>query len=78
MFSRWISLNGVSRGTRTSGRRSLSVTSAARVIRLSAKPCRIAASVFMLHGTTTMPDTGYDPDETVAPNSPNRCVTSAS
>src|SRR5258708_1697902 len=37
-FSRWMSDNGVSRGTTTRGRRSFSLTSAARSVRLSARP----------------------------------------
>ena len=40
MFSRWMADSGVSRGTSTSLRASLSMTSAARSIRLSASPLR--------------------------------------
>ena len=55
MFRRWIVCNGVSRTTSTSGRFSLSITSAARQTRLCAKPVAIADSVFTLHGAITMP-----------------------
>jgi predicted dehydrogenase len=41
-LSRWIVDSGVSRGTSTRGRRSFSITSAARSIRLSASPWAIA------------------------------------
>ncbi len=62
MLSRWIADSGVSRGTRTSGRRSFSITSAARSIRLSASPCAIAPSVPMLHGHTAIASAGLEPD----------------
>ena len=50
MFRRWMLESGVSRTARTSGRRSLRVTSAARPTRLCEKPVAIAASVFTVHG----------------------------
>ncbi len=61
MFSRWIRLSGVSRGTRISLRRSFRWTSAARVIRLAVIPAAIDASVLMLHGTMTIPPVRNDP-----------------
>lgn len=63
MFSKWISLSGLSRASSTSLRRSFSATSAAREIRLSEYPVRIAANVFMLHGATSMPSVLKDPLE---------------
>ena len=66
MFSRWIAESGVSRGTSTSGRRSFSMTSAARSIRLSARPPAIAPSVPMLQGQTTIASPGFEPDATGA------------
>ncbi len=47
---RWISESGVSRGTRTSERPSLSATSAARSTRFELKPAATRASVPMLQG----------------------------
>ncbi len=67
MFSRWISLSGLFRGTRIGRRRSFSVTSAARQIRPSAYPVRIPARVFMLQGTMIIAATGKDPDAIDAP-----------
>ncbi|CAM5639837.1 hypothetical protein SFUMM280S_01962 [Streptomyces fumanus] len=78
MFSRWISPSGVARGTSTSGRRSFSVTSAARPTRPSAYPARMPARVFMEQGTTTMPSVRNEPEEMVAPWSSGACATSAS
>src|ERR1700742_3472966 len=46
IFSRWMSFSGVSLASRTRRRRSLSVTSAARVISASAAPKRMADSRF--------------------------------
>ena len=66
MFSRWITDSGVSRVTSTSLRRSLSVTSAARLIRDSPNPIRMLASVFMLHGTTIIPSVRNEPLEIAA------------
>jgi len=62
MFSRWIVESGVSRGTSTSGRRSFSITSAARSIRLSARPCAIAPSVPTVHGQIAIASAGFEPD----------------
>jgi hypothetical protein len=42
------------------------VTSAARAIKPSAYPIRIAASVFMLHGAITMPWARKEPEEIAA------------
>ena len=55
ILRRWILLNGASRAKSTSFRCSLSVTSAARRIKLSEYPQAIPATVFMLHGTMIMP-----------------------
>ena len=62
MFSRWIRLSGVSRGTSTSRRRSLSITSAQRWIRLPPTPWAIAARVDIEHGATTAAGASDDPD----------------
>ena len=61
MFSRWMTLRGVSRGTTISGRRSLRWTSAARVTRFVVMPLAIAARVLMLHGETTIPPVRNEP-----------------
>ena len=53
-FSRWTTLSGVSRGTTTSVRRSLSMTSAARVRSVSEMPWAMRAAVPIEHGTTTI------------------------
>ncbi|MGY4649630.1 hypothetical protein ACVWWN_003426 [Mycobacterium sp. URHB0021] len=66
MFSKCIDDSGVSRVTSTSLRRSLSVTSAARLISESVNPIRMLASVFMLHGTTIIPSVRKEPLEMVA------------
>lgn len=55
MFSRWISLRGVSRTHNINFRFSFKQTSAEREINSSQNPIRIAASVFIEHGTTIMP-----------------------
>ena len=65
-FRRCTEWSGVSRTARTSGRRSFSTTSAARQIRLCAKPVASALTVFMLHGTMIMPSVTNDPLETAA------------
>jgi hypothetical protein len=52
---RWPRCSGVSRGTITRRRRSLSVTSAARTRRLSLSEWAMPASVFMEQGMATMP-----------------------
>jgi hypothetical protein len=70
MLRRWARLNGVSRTISTRRRRSFSVTSAARVSRLSPKPCAMAASVFIEHGATTMAAVSKLPLATQAPTSP--------
>jgi hypothetical protein len=61
MFSRWITESGDSRTTKTSLRPSAIVTSAARTIRFSKCPLAIAASVFMLHGATSIPSVANEP-----------------
>ena len=71
MFRRWIALNGVSRTTSTSRRRSFSTTSAARQTRLWLKPFAIADSVFMLHGAITIPRVRNEPLDTAAAWSPS-------
>src|ERR1043166_5152108 len=55
MLRRCARLSGVSRGTSTRRRRSLSTTSAARETRSSACACATAASVFIEQGAITMP-----------------------
>ena len=62
MLRRWIALSGVSRGTSTSGRRSLSITSAARSIKLSARPAASAPAVPMLQGQIAIASAGFDPE----------------
>ena len=62
----------------TSRRRSLSTTSAARVMRLSDKPCATAARVFIEQGATTMPVEAKEPLAMQAPTSRTLCTTSAS
>src|SRR5262245_60567896 len=66
MLRRWISESGVSRGTTTRRRRSLSVTSAARSIKLDEIPFAMRPSVPVEHGTIAMPAHGNDPLETGA------------
>ncbi len=78
MFSRWISLKGVSRGSSTSLRRSLSMTSAARSSRLPDMPVRMLANVFMLHGATTMPSVRKEPLAMHAARLAGACTTPAS
>jgi hypothetical protein len=68
-FRRCTTDSGLSLGTRMSGRRSLSVTSAARSMSDRLVPCAIAAAVPMEHGQMTMPATGADPDAGRAPRS---------
>src|SRR4051812_3633733 len=70
MLRRWARLNGVSRTISTRRRRSLSMTSAARVSRLSPKPCAIAASDFIVHGATTIACAPKLPLAMQAPMSP--------
>ena len=71
MFSRWIALSGVSRGTRISRRRSLSATSAARSTSERDEPAAIADSVPIEHGQITIPPLSADPDAGAAPRSPS-------
>jgi hypothetical protein len=75
MFSTWMRLSGVSRGTRTSGRPSLSVTSAARSIRFEARPVTMPERVPIEQGATTMPSVRTEPDAIGAPMSAQRCWT---
>jgi head-tail adaptor len=63
-------LSGVSRTIRIRRRRSFSVTSAARVSRLSPRPCAIAASDFIEQGATTMAAVAKLPLAMQAPMSP--------
>ena len=69
MLRRCARFSGVSRATNTSLRRSFSTTSAARLSRLSAKPCATPASVFIEHGAITMPAVRNEPLATAAPMS---------
>ncbi len=69
MLRRCARFNGVSRTISTSRRRSFSVTSAARVIRLSPRPCATAASVRIEHGAITMPSQRNEPLAIAAPMS---------
>ena len=62
----------------TRRRRSLSVTSAARVMRLSDRPWATAASVRIEQGTITMPAVWNAPLASVAPTSRMLCTWSAS
>src|SRR5262249_58588470 len=61
--------SGVSRTHSTSGRLSLRLTSAARSIKLRARPWAIPASVPMLHGRIIMAVAGYEPPAPLAPMS---------
>src|SRR5438874_4072363 len=67
-------LIGVSRGTMTRRRRSFSITSAARSIRLRESPCATAAMVFIEHGTIAMPRQPWLPLAIVAPRSRLLCT----
>ena len=78
MLRRCARLNGVSRTIITRRRRSLSVTSAARVMRLSDRPWATAASVRIEQGTITMPAVWNAPLASVAPTSRMLCTWSAS
>ena len=62
MFSMWIRLSGVSRGISTSRRRSFSITSAQRWMRLRAVPWAIAASVAPEHGAISAAGASDDPE----------------
>jgi len=65
-LSRWMALSGVSRTASTSFRCSLMVTSAARDMRSAPSPQRIAATVFMLQGSTIMASCWKEPLEMAA------------
>ena len=58
MLRRWMRLRGVSRTQRMSGRRSLRQTSAARWMRLEARPLAMAARVPMEQGRMIMASVG--------------------
>ncbi len=62
MFSMWIRLSGVSRVTSTSRRRSLSITSAQRWMRLRAAPEAIAPSVDPEHGAIRAAGASDEPE----------------
>ena len=62
MFSMWIRLSGVSRGISTSRRRSFSITSAQRWMRLRAVPWAIAASVAPEQGAISAAGASDDPE----------------
>ena len=66
---RWPVCSGVSRIASTSRRRSLSTTSAARLISEPVTPVAISLMVRMEHGAMTMPSVGNEPDEIDAPMS---------
>src|SRR4029453_12554513 len=66
---RWPRCSGLSRTTRMSCRPSLSVTSAARAIRVSAAQWATAAADLMLHGTITMPSVLNAPEAIAGPMS---------
>ena len=70
MLRRCARLKGVSRTISSSGRRSFSITSAARVSRLSPKPCATAASVFIEQGAITIAEASKLPLARQAPTSP--------
>jgi hypothetical protein len=55
----------------------LSITSAARLTKLSAKPCAVLASVFIEQGATTIPSEWNEPLAIVAPMSLTLWTTSA-
>ncbi len=59
--------SGVSRSISTSGRRSFSTTSAARVSRVEVTPLAISDSVRTVHGAITMPLVLNEPEEIAAP-----------
>jgi hypothetical protein len=77
IFSRCIVLSGVSLATSTSLLLSFSITLAARVIKSLSYPIRIAASVFMEHGTTIMPCVKKEPEDREAETSRGEYVKSA-
>jgi hypothetical protein len=69
MLRKCTRVNGVSRASKTSRRRSLSATSAARETRLSVTPVAIAASVRIEHGAMIMPSVLKEPLAMLAPMS---------
>ena len=71
MVRRWPRWNGVSRTISTSGRRSFSVTSAARVSRVEVTPVAISLIVLIEQGATIMPRVRNEPEAIVAPTSPS-------
>ena len=75
MLRRCARFSGASRASSTRRRRSLSVTSAARVTRLSDRPCATPASVRIEHGATTMPAVRNEPLASTAPMSFTECTT---
>ena len=62
--------SGVSRTIRTRRRRSLRVTSAARVSRLEVTPVAISDMLRIEQGATTMPRVRNEPLDGAAPRSP--------
>ena len=66
-FSRATVGSGVSRGTRTRRRRSLSATSATRVNSVSAIPTATLERVETEQGTITSASKGFEPEETGIP-----------
>ena len=77
MVRRWPRCSGVSRTISTSGRRSFSMTSAARVSRVEVTPVAISLMVRTEQGATIMPSVRNEPEAMEAPTSLSRCVTSA-
>ena len=78
MFSIWMWLKGVSRGTSISGRRSLSITAPARVSRLSFTPAASLPSVSIEQGMMTIARARNEPEAIEAATSELPCTTSAS
>ena len=68
---------GVSRTIITSLRRSLSVTSAARVKRVDVIPVTTSPMVRIEHGAINMPMVLCEPEAMLAPTSPMGCTSSA-
>ena len=66
---RWPVCRGLSRTMRTRRRRSLRVTSAARVSKVWVAPQAISAADFTAQGATIMPSVIIDPEEIAAPTS---------
>src|SRR3989344_944666 len=74
MLRRCVRCRGDSRTISTRRRRSLRATSAARVSRLSASPCAMAASVRMEQGATTMAWHWNEPLAMAAPTLATSCT----